>query len=201
MTKKSRKPISAHFKPLRDVASVRMGYPFRSRLEHDPTGPIAVVQMKDLDDASALRLEGAVRVQLEDIKDRHLIKRGDLLFRSRGQTNSAVLVSADIGPAVLAAPLLLIRPLKVSSDYLYWYINLPSVQADLAANAEGTSVRMISKMALEALEVPIPSAREQQFIGEMAALVAAEQGLMERITQERKRFADGVLMRYARNSR
>ena len=186
---------------LGQVASIRMGYPFRSRLEHDAMGAIAVVQMKDIDDASALHVEDAVRVELADFKEHHLIRPGDLVFRSRGRTNSVALVSANIGPAVLAAPMLLIRPVDVSPAYLLWYINLPATQATLAAQAEGTSVRMISKAALEALEMPLPSRRKQQLIVEVSALAMAEQGLLEQIAQARKRLADGVLLRYARNAR
>ncbi len=186
---------------LGQVASIRMGYPFRSRLEHDAMGAIAVVQMKDIDDASALHVEDAVRVELEDFKEHHLIRPGDLVFRSRGRTNSVALVSADIGPAVLAAPMLLIRPVEVSPAYLLWYINLPATQATLAAQAEGTSVRMISKAALEVLEIPVPSRGKQQLIVEVSALATAEQCLLEQIAHARKRLADGVLLRYARNAR
>lgn len=186
---------------LGQVASIRMGYPFRSRLEHDAASAFAVIQMKDIDNASLLHVEDAIRVDLTDVKEHHLIRQGDLVFRSRGRTNSVALVSADIGPAVLAAPMLLIRPLKVLPAYLRWYINLPKVQAVLAAQAEGTSVRMISKAALEGLEMPVPTQRKQQLIIEMSALAEAEQGLLENIARERKRFADGVLTRYARNTR
>ncbi|MBL8484119.1 MAG: restriction endonuclease subunit S [Rhodocyclaceae bacterium] len=186
---------------LGQVASIRMGFPFRSRLEHDAAGAIAVVQMKDIDDANLLHVEDAVRVDLADIKEHHRIREGDLVFRSRGRTNSVALVSADVGPAVLAAPMLLIRPVEVLPAYLLWYINLPATQAALAAQAEGTSVRMISKAALEALELPVPSLRKQRLIVEAADLATAEQRLLDRITQERKRLADGVLLRYARNTR
>lgn len=186
---------------LGQVASIRMGYPFRSRLEHDAAGVIAVVQMKDIDDACLLHAEDAVRVNLADVKVHHLIRPGDLLFRSRGRTNSVALVSADIGPAVLAAPMLLIRPIDVLPAYLLWYVNLPTIQAALAAQAEGTSVRMISKAALEALEMPVPSRDKQQLIIEVSKLAAAEQGLLEQIAREKKCLADGVLLRYARNAR
>lgn len=186
---------------LGQVASIRMGYPFRSRLEHDAAGAIAVVQMKDIDDASLLHVEDAVRVNLPEVKAHHLIQPGDLVFRSRGQTNSVALVSEDIGPAVLAAPMLLIRPIDVLPAYLLWYINLPAIQAVLAAQAEGTSVRMISKAALEVLEMPLPSQRKQQLIVDVSKLAAAEQKLLEQIAQGKKRLADGVLMRYAKNAR
>lgn len=183
---------------LGQVANIRMGYPFRSRLEHDSAGAIAVVQMKDIDDASLLHVEDTVRVNLLDVKEHHLIRQGDLVFRSRGRTNSVALVAADIGPAVLAAPMLLIRPVEVLPAYLLWYINLPEIQTMLAAQAEGTSVRMISKVALEALEIPVPSRDKQQLIVEVSKLAAAERGLMERIAREKKCLADGVLLRYAK---
>lgn len=178
-----------------------MGFPFRSRLEHDAAGSVAVIQMKDIDEANLIHVDETVRVNLPDLRDHHLIRLGDLVFRSRGSTNSAALVSANFGPAVLAAPMLLIRPVNVLPEYLRWYINLPATQAALAAKAEGTSVRMISKAALATLELPVPSRRKQQQIVEAAELEATEQLLLDRIAKERKRLADGVLLRYARNTR
>lgn len=201
MHESTRNAIPIDMTKLSQVASIRMGFPFRSRLEHDATGALAVVQMKDIDDASLLHVEDAVRVDLVDFNEHHLIRPSDLLFRSRGRTNTVALVAADIGPAVLAAPMLLIRPTAVSPAYLRWYINLPATQAALADQAEGTSVRMISKAALDALEVPVPSRRKQQLIVEVSALATAEQALLEQIARERKRLADGVLVRYARNDK
>ena len=186
-------------KKLGQVASIRMGYPFRSRLEHDAAGAIAVVQMKDIDDASMLHVEDAVRVNMPGFNEHHLIRPGDLVFRSRGRTNSVALISKDLGPAVLAAPMLLIRPIDVLSAYLLWYINLPTIQAALAAQAEGTAVRMISKAALEGLEIPVPSRRKQKLVFEVATLSAIEQGLLTRIAQKRKRLADSVMLFYAKN--
>lgn len=178
-----------------------MGFPFRSRLERDAEGSFAVIQMKDIDEANLLHVEELARVDLAGVSEHHLIRKGDLVFRSRGRTNSVGLVSADVGPAVLAAPMLLIRPVEVLPEYLRWYINLPATQAVLASQAEGTSVRMISKAALEDLELPVPSRRTQQRIVQAADLAVAEQHLLARIAQERKRLADVVLLRYARTAR
>ena len=177
-----------------------MGYPFRSRLEHSPEGTTAVIQMKDIDEANQVRIEQAFRVDLDDVREQHLLKPGDLVFKSRGVTNAAAIVKRDVGPAVLAAPMLLIRPNKsVLPAYLYWYINLPTTQAALAAQAEGTSVRMISKARLENLDVPIPSLQKQQVITAVAQLAEREQWLMARVSKERRRLTDGILMRHATN--
>ena len=186
---------------LAEIADVRMGYPFRSRLEHDPAGEVVVIQMKDIDDANLLHAEGAIKVSLPEGKGHHLIHEGDLVFRSRGRSNSVALVAADIGESVLAAPMLLIRPHNVLPAYLHWFINLPATQASLAALAEGTSVRMISKDALQDLDVPLPSLARQRRVVDVAALAQREQALLVDIAAQKKRLAEGVLMRYAKNSR
>ena len=89
---------------LSELADVRMGYPFRSRLEPDPMGNVAVIQMKDIDEANQVRAEGAIRVALAGSKaHHHLLRAGDLLFRSRGRSNGAAEVANGIGPSVLPA--------------------------------------------------------------------------------------------------
>jgi len=183
---------------LGELAEVQMGYPFRSRLEHDPQGDVAVLQMKDIDDANLLHTAGAIRVTLPKGKTRrHLLRAGDLLFRSRGRSNGAALVEEGIDLAVLAAPMLLIRPHKVLPAYLCWYINLPTTQAQLSTLAEGTSVRMISAEALKALEVPLPSLAVQQRIVQAAALAEQEQSLLARIAGLRQHLTVHLLMKLA----
>ncbi len=177
-----------------------MGYPFRSRLEHDPKGDVAVVQMKDIDDANLLHTEEAIRVALPKGKTHHLLRAGDLLFRSRGRSNGAAQVQPGVGPAVLAAPMLLIRPHGVLPEYLCWYLNAPATQAQLAALSEGTSVRMISAEVLKTLEVPLPSLAAQERIGQAAALAEQEQALLARITTLRQRLTTHLLMKSARET-
>lgn len=185
---------------LSEIAEIQMGYPFRSRLEHDPQGDVAVIQMKDIDDANLLQVEGTIRVALPKGKAHHLLRAGDLLFRSRGRSNGAAQVLEGIGPAVLSAPMLLIRPHDALPAYLCWYINAPATQAQLAALAEGTSVRMISAEALKALEVPLPSLAAQQGIAQAAALAEQEQTLLARIANLHQRLSTHLLMKSAREA-
>lgn len=188
-------------KCLGDVADVRMGYPFRSRLEHDPAGDVMVVQMRDIDDSSFLHTEDAVKVSLPEIKENHLLQAGDLLFRSRGRSYTVAQVENGVGNAVLAAPMLLIRPHSVLPAYLHWFINLPGTQAVLSAMATGTAVQMISKDALMTLEVPVPAMEQQLKIVELAAQGARELALMADIANRRRQLLEGVLTQYAKNSR
>lgn len=185
---------------LGQLADVQMGYPFRSRLMHDPVGNIAVVQMKDIDDANQLREDEAIQVTLPIGKEHHLLQPGDLLFRSRGRSNGAALVIHGIRPSVLSAPMLLIRPHGVLPEYLCWFINAPATQSLLAALSEGTSVRMISAEALKALDVPVPPPSRQARIVEIAALAEREQTLLSEIAGQRHRTTHHLLMRHAQNN-
>ena len=182
------------------LADVQMGYPFRSRLEHDPRGDIAVVQMKDIDEANLLNTDDALRVTLPNGKARHLLRPGDLLFRSRGRSNGAARVPESIGPAVVSAPMLLVRARGVLPEYLCWYINTPAARAQLNAMAEGTSVRMISAEALKALDIPLPSPKVQQHIARIAELADREQVLLAEIATLRQRHTTRVLMNFAREA-
>ncbi|WP_231654560.1 restriction endonuclease subunit S [Ralstonia solanacearum] len=188
--------------PLAAIAEVRMGYSFRSRLEVDAAGDIAVIQMKDIDDSNLLHPEGLARIRMPDMKERHLVQEGDLLFRSRGVTNSAALVSGDLGRAVLAAPMLLIRSKTdvVDPAYLQWFINHPTTQAALAGQAAGTAVKMIGKGVLDGLEVSLPSLEKQRLIVEVAQLASCEAALLEELKGRRKALLEGILLRSAQEA-
>ncbi len=185
---------------LENLADVQMGYPFRSRLTHDPKGNTTVLQMKDIDDTNLLHPEAASRVSLPKGKAHHMLRPGDLLFRSRGRSNGAALVGDAIGPAVLAAPMLLIRPISVLPAYLCWFINAPSTQALLTTMSAGTSVRMISAEALKSLDVPVPSPEQQHQIATLADLADREQTLLLNIAQARHRLITHLLTRHAREA-
>lgn len=176
-----------------------MGHSFRSRLEPDAAGDVAVIQMKDIDDSNLVHAGGLVRVQMPDLKSHHLVRPGDLLFRSRGITNSAALVDADLGRAVLAAPMLLIRPASDALDpaYLQWFINHPAIRAELASHAAGTAVKMIGARALVHLRVTVPPIATQRHIVEAARLASRESALLDRLKQRRKALVDSLLLRHA----
>jgi hypothetical protein len=188
---------------LSDLADIQMGYPFRTRLEHDPDGAVAVIQMKDVDgeriDVIPTEL---MRVRLTTDPNRYLLERGDILFRSRGQTNTAALIAIDLVNTLAAAPLMTLRARSVARpDYLAWYLNQPASQNFLRSELKGTSVKMISTESLGRLEVVVPPLECQDAIVALARLGASEQELMEKVAHLRRRHLTGVLLQYAENAR
>lgn len=188
---------------LAEVAEIRMGYTFRSRLEPEMGGDVAVIQMKDIDDSNLLHPENLVRIQMPELKDKHLVQEGDLMFKSRGISNAASLVAGNLGRTVLAAPMMLIRPDadKVDAAYLQWFINQPSTQKTLSAQAAGTAVKMISKAALEQLVIAIPPLETQRRIVEIGRIASLEARITTELMDRRKVLIERILMREAQDVR
>lgn len=184
---------------LKNIASIQSGYSFRTRLESLETGSVAVIQMKDLTIANLVCCDELVRVNMEMPKAHHLVRPGDLIFRSRGLISNSALLVDDPGDAVLAAPLLRIRVTSnsVLPEYLNWYISQLPAQSYLASCAEGTALKMISKQSLENLEVFVPSIARQRLVVEMASLAAEEQRILKSLAEKRNQYISSTLLQLA----
>ena len=181
---------------LKQIASVQMGYPFRSRLERDNKGNASVIQMKDITEEGRFNSDNLIRTNLDHIEERHLIRIGDIVLRSRGQTNKCALVNKDTGITVVTAPLLVIRILGNSllPTYLAWYINQSTAQNYLTSHARGTSVPMINKQVVEQLPVTVPLIESQQKIVDLNDMLEKEQSLLEQLAMKREKYISHLLM-------
>ena len=157
---------------LKKIAKVSFGATFRSRVETSPSGNMRLIQMKDLGGDNLVHLHKTVRVNLSKPKSGQLVRAGDIIFRSRGQTNTAALLNEKAEGVVLAAPLFRVRvnAKKVIPEYLLWWINQASSQNYLRSQAEGTMIKMISKQSLENLVVELPALEQQAAIAKLFSL-------------------------------
>ena len=182
-------------KPLKNVASVQAGYSFRSKIESEEEGNVAVVQMKDLGEEGQVENSNLVRTMIRDVKERHLVRRSDLVFRSRGMTYTSAIISGEIGAVVVAAPLLRIRitAADVLPEYLNWFINQPSTQSVLIGRSKGTMQKMVGIQDLEELSIPIPPLARQWKIVELASLLEQEQRILHELACRRKQYISIIL--------
>lgn len=181
---------------LRNIATVQMGYSFRSRLETTAGGDVAVIQMKDLADDNTVDCNNLAKIELDSLKKHHLTQHNDLIFRSRGHTLTAAILLSDPGKAVVAAPLLRIRVTKLDRilpAYLNWYLRQQDAQIYLTSCAKGTAQKMISKQTLDGLEVALPPLPIQAQIVTLAKLATHEQHLLHTLANKRKQYINATL--------
>ncbi len=188
---------------LKDIATVSSGVTFRSRIEATKDGNVRVIQMKDLGDDNFVHLSESIHIDHTKPKSNQLAKLGDIIFRSRGQTNTAALLNEEVESTIVAAPLFRVRPdiKKVVPEFLLWWINQPSSQSYLASISKGTMVKMVSKHGLEDLEVNPPSLEQQKKVVEIFSLSMREQQLLEEIKNRKAIYTQGILMQMASESR
>lgn len=198
---------------LKDIATVRLGYPFRSSIENirldgeeEQKGMIGVIQMKDFDEYNRLDWSDVYKVQIKDLDKSHLLQPGDIVFRSRGVSNTAALVTNEmqqiaVDRCVASAALMVIRlrTNKIDPAYLCWYINHPNGQREISRLARGTNQQMVSKAALETLTLPLLPLEKQKMVVELAALSLREQEILSELTQKRKIYSDRILGMMAQN--
>lgn len=186
---------------IKQLATVQMGYSFRSRLEASIGGKVAVIQMKDLLQDNTVDCKALVNIDMETVKEHHLAQKGDLVFRSRGLITTAAILLEDPGKAVVAAPLLRIRitkPEKILPEYLKWYISQRDAQIFLTSRAKGTVQKMISKHAVEDIEVYLPGLEQQKNIVDLAKLSARERTILGMLAEKRKQYISTLLMQLAK---
>lgn len=179
-----------------DLCQIHSGYTARTRLEPVHVGGVPVLQLRDVASDALTADPGNHRYDLSDISDRYLVRGGDVVFRSRGEPNTAAVVADMLpAPAVVIVPLVIIRPDKerLTPDYLVWAINQPSAQRRLGAEAQGTSLRMIPMAVLENLDIAVPDLHTQKRIVELNALARREGHLLRQHAARREELVNAIL--------
>jgi hypothetical protein len=182
------------------VCTIQSGFTARGRLEPAEHGNVLGLQLRDILPTDKIALEGLTRIQLDSAPDKYLVRSGDVVFRSRGErTTAAVIDDAFSGEALAVLPLMILRPNTnlLTGAYLAWAINQGPTQRFLLEKSQGTNLRMVSRAALEELEIAVPELDVQAQILNIDALAENERELAEQITLKRHELIHRVLVERA----
>ena len=183
---------------LKEIADIRTGCSFRTKIEADLRGNTLVVQLKELSEKNIIDVSTAVRINMSEISENYLLQKGDIVFRSRGMDSTAAIMDISSNNVILSAPFQRIRLRDANAilpQYLLWYINSKEAQIYFTANKTGTSVSMISTAVLADLPVIIPSLEMQKKIVDIHFLSEREIELQEELIKKKKLLTETVLLR------
>ncbi len=189
---------------LKNLAEIRAGYPFRSKIIPDPGGAISVVQMKDIDEGGNVDSTNLVRThslgmdpksEMGVRSNKYLLVPGDILFKAKGSKNNAGLLTIDIGHAVASQQFFIIKVDRqiVEPNYITWYLNYLNDSGYFEKENEGTYIPFISKKAVSEIKIPVPSISEQLKIVQLHRMVIKEAELLDQIKAKRKILERSVL--------
>ena len=185
---------------LAQVCSILTGFTARGRLEPALHGGVLALQLRDIAPDGTIMSAGLTRIQLDDAPDRYLVRTGDVVFRSRGERNTAAVVGESIAePALVVLPLMILRPNTqlLSGAYLAWAINQEPAQRHFEVAAQGTSLRMVLRASLAELKISVPDFDTQRRILQISALAEREQALAQQLTLKRHELIHRVLVERA----
>jgi len=187
-------------KALSDICTIQTGFTARGRLESAADGGVLALQLRDILPDGLIAANGLIRIQVGDISERYLARLGDVVFRSRGERNTAAVMDESIPePALAILPLMILRPdpQTLSGAYLAWAINQEPAQRYFGEEAQGTSLRMVSRTALENLKIAVPDFETQQRILQVDFLAERERQLAEQLTLKHYELIHRVLVECA----
>ena len=113
------------------ICEVQSGYTARRGLKSGTNDGVPAIQLRDLQGEDDFDPSSASLYRLEPSFERYWARAGDLLFRSRGERNTAVVINPGSNRAAIAIlPLIVLRPNRdlVCPRYLAWFINRPETQ-------------------------------------------------------------------------
>ena len=182
---------------LRDICAIQTGHTARRGLQPVGAGEgVPVIRLRDVSTGASTDPGRLERVRAGGVADRYFVGSGDVLFRSRGDQNTAASLDERFRePAIALHPLFILRPepRTVLPEFLAWAINQPAAQRQFDRVARGTNMRMVLRPGLERLHVPVPSIRTQQRIVAVDALAQRERTLSIRVADRRRQLAARLL--------
>lgn len=182
---------------LPELCSVHTGYTARGRLEPVAAGGVLAIQLRDFTSEGLIDPKRLTRVCLNDVSDRYFVRAGDVVFRSRGERNTAAALDERLGEAALAVlPLMILRPNPevVMPEFLAWVINQPPAQRHFDAAARGTNMRMIPRSSLDDLELNVPDIETQRKIIAVDVLAERERELSQLTVEIRRKMMSLILL-------
>lgn len=187
---------------LSDIADINSGYSFRGRVEDDPAGDLAIVNIGNIKPGIALNIDALKRISSSEVDGlyRYQLKKGDVLFQSHGSKNGAIALDEALY-GVAASGLYVIRIIKnqVLPAYLVWYINHKNCQVILENLRQGTGIPRVSRAEISMLKIYLPSLERQSEIVHLAEMLQRQNELREKISELTSQYIDTATWQLAKN--
>lgn len=185
--------------PLRALATIHPGYPFRGKLPLDANGNAFVVQYRhmiegeSIDDITGDSLD---RVTLQGRKSPNYLLPSDILFMAKGTRNYAAVVSKVPANTVCTPNFYHIR-INADADFLIpeflaWQINHDIAQRYFSTCSQGSVAPSITKSQLGKLPIVVPHIEQQKLMVNLANTANLEQKLLNQLIENRQRMIDAV---------
>lgn len=187
---------------LAEVVNIGSGYLFREKVRHEVAGEYQIIQIKDINDDNRIEWENLSKTDLKSVKQNSMVKKGDIVFRAKGNRFLATLIDCEAGKTIATSQFFILRVKQKDAllpEYLSWYINQSKAQRFLTQISAGTNIKQIQRKGLGELPVIVPAMAIQKTIMQLACLCQKEKLLVQEIQSKRQKLAETVMMKKISN--
>jgi|GEM_PF-4761125 len=152
---------------LDDIAEIASPLTFRGEFSQSQDGNVRLLTIKDLVSMNPLDVKALSLVQAAKPASRISIADQDILMPARGQNYPARIVTNVLETILPTGQVHIIRSRSVDPQYLIWFLNRKSTQAQIASRLTGSTIQSLTKKELMKLKIEVPSREIQTMIGEL----------------------------------
>ncbi len=189
---------------LAELCDIHSTYTARGKLVPLAEGGVPALQLSNVVAGDVISPSRLQRFDLPKLPDRHYVRGGEVVFRSRGNSTIAMAIPDNLAEAIaVIMPVLIIRPdrNRILPEYMAWAINQPAAQHKLAMDARESSLRMIPLPTLKNLDIPVPDLATQKKIADLDTLSRQEGRLLRRLAKQRERLISALLAQKATDTK
>lgn len=170
---------------LNDLAEIHTAVVFRDQAPQEHLeGNVRALAIRDVVSSTPVSWSELPRVVVAEKYRANCLQAGDVVIPSRGDYYRAWLFTGADVPVLPVGQLNVIRPaVRLDAGYLVWFLNLPTTGAKLKQMLTGTSIKAMTKTALQTLEVDLPDMGRQRHIAEIDELAVRIAAIRHRLTE------------------
>lgn len=187
---------------IKDIADIHTGYPFRSKIEHDPKGDFRVIQISDVKDGRTLNPDDLISLDTDRDPRDYFVSKDDVLFLTRGQKLFATAITEPLDHTIVVSYFVIVRPDtdRVDPRFLAWTMNQEPFQEALSPFIRGSHMPMVSRKDVAQMPITLPPLETQQTIVELDQLHQREQSLLQQIQHRRHELITALCLSAANNA-
>ena len=187
-------------KYFKTISNIITGHVFRSKIPYNTDGNINLLNMDAISTAGIVRIseENIKKIQLNNIKPEEIIMPGDILFKSKGLNNTAVLIDSIPLNTTVTASCHIIRVTNKNflPEYVCSWLNSAAAKNHFskgAGQATGVTIANVSKATLETLEIPLLPLKNQKLISEIEECSKQEKELLLKIAEKKEMLNRAII--------
>jgi hypothetical protein len=183
-------PAAVSAVPLRQVATLRGGYTFRTAIPEIAGGGVLAVQLRNFQRGQGPDWRTVIETAPPRWpSDHEWLQPGDILFAFRGTRFFTTLLEDVPRPAVASGQFMIIQVQDAHAlcpEFLAWQLNQAPAQAYFERSAEGTAQRSLTREVVESMMIVVPPLAFQRSVVHLAQLAKRERAALEEILRIRE---------------